>query len=89
MDKVETLHAFEQIKLLSDSRRLHILRLLMAAPASLTQLARTLGQSPAWVRHHILALEAAELIELARFALPARLRRSSTAPKRAPSCYRN
>ena len=46
MDKVETLHAFEQIKLLSDSRRLQILRLLMAGPASLTQLARTLGQSP-------------------------------------------
>jgi putative molybdopterin biosynthesis protein len=64
MDKVETLHAFEQIKLLSDSRRLQILRLLMAGPASLTQLARTLGQSPAWVRHHILALESANLIEL-------------------------
>lgn len=64
MDKVETLHAFEQIKLLSDSRRLQILRLLMASPASLTQLARALGQSPAWVRHHILALEAANLIEL-------------------------
>jgi putative molybdopterin biosynthesis protein len=64
MDKVETLHAFEQIKLLSDSRRLQILRLLMASPASLTQLARTLGQSPAWVRHHILALESANLIEL-------------------------
>jgi len=65
MDKVETLHAFEQIKLLSDSRRLQILRLLMAAPASLTQLARILGQSPAWVRHHTLALESAQLIELA------------------------
>jgi putative molybdopterin biosynthesis protein len=64
MEKVETLHAFEQIKLLSDSRRLQILRLLMASPASLTQLSRTLGQSPAWVRHHILALESANLIEL-------------------------
>jgi len=64
MKKVETLHAFEQIKLLSDSRRLQILRLLMAFPASLTQLARTLSQSPAWVRHHILALETANLIEL-------------------------
>jgi putative molybdopterin biosynthesis protein len=64
MDKVETLRAFEQIKLLSDSRRLQILRLLMASPASLTQLARTLGQSPAWVRHHILALESGGLIEL-------------------------
>jgi putative molybdopterin biosynthesis protein len=64
MDKVETLHAFEKIKILSDSRRLQILRLLMASPASLTQLARTLSQSPAWVRHHILALESANLIEL-------------------------
>jgi len=65
MDKVEILHAFDQIKLLSDSRRLQILRLLMASPATLTQLARTLSQSPAWVRHHILALESANLIELA------------------------
>jgi putative molybdopterin biosynthesis protein len=64
MNKVKPLHAFEQIKLLSDARRLQILRLLMAAPASLTQLARILKKSPAWVRHHILALEAAELIEL-------------------------
>jgi putative molybdopterin biosynthesis protein len=64
MKKVETLHAFEQIKLLSDSRRLQILRLLMASPASLTQLSKTLNQSPAWVRHHILALESAQLIEL-------------------------
>lgn len=64
MNKVETLHTFEQIKLLSDTRRLQILRLLMASPSSLTQLARTLNQSPAWVRHHILALEAANLIEL-------------------------
>jgi putative molybdopterin biosynthesis protein len=65
MDKVKILHAFDQIKLLSDSRRLQILRLLMASSASLTQLARALGQSPAWVRHHILALESANLIELA------------------------
>lgn len=64
MDKVKTLHAFEQIKLLSDSRRLQILRLLMASPANLTQLAKNLNQSPAWVRHHILALESAQLIEL-------------------------
>jgi len=64
MDKVEILHAFEKIKILSDTRRLQILRLLMASPASLTQLAKTLGQSPAWVRHHILALESANLIEL-------------------------
>ncbi|MBI5298157.1 MAG: helix-turn-helix domain-containing protein [Chloroflexi bacterium] len=65
MRNVEPLRAFDQIKLLADSRRMEILRLLMASSATLTQLARILGQSPAWVRHHILALESADLIELA------------------------
>ena len=65
MDKVQPLHAFEQIKLLADSRRMRILRLLMAAPATLSQLAGVLCQSPAWVRHHVQKLEAAGLIELA------------------------
>jgi putative molybdopterin biosynthesis protein len=36
----------------------------MAAPATLTHLARTMRQSPAWVRHHVLALESAGLIEV-------------------------
>lgn len=65
MQKVCPIHTFEQIKLLADSRRLLILRLLMAEPATLSQLASALRQSPAWVRHHILALQAAGLIELA------------------------
>lgn len=43
---------------------MELLRLLMAAPATLTHLARTLGQSPAWIRHHILALESANLVEV-------------------------
>jgi putative molybdopterin biosynthesis protein len=64
MKKVHPLHTFEQIKQLADSRRMDILRLLMSEPATLTQLARSLGKSPAWVRHHILALESADLIEL-------------------------
>ena len=64
MRKVEPLHSFEMIKLLADPRRMEILRLLMASPATLTQLARTLKQSPAWIRHHILALESANLVEV-------------------------
>lgn len=44
---------------------MEILRLLMACPATLTQLARTMKQSPAWVRHHILALQSAGLVEIA------------------------
>ena len=64
MKKVDSLHSFEGIKLLSDPRRMDILRLLMASPATLTHLARTMKQSPAWIRHHILALESADLIEV-------------------------
>ena len=64
MQKIEPVRTFDQIKLLADSRRMEILRLLMAAPATLTHLARTLKQSPAWVKHHILALEAGDLIEV-------------------------
>jgi putative molybdopterin biosynthesis protein len=64
MKKVEPLRSFENIKLLADSRRMDILRLLMAAPATLTNLARTMKQSPAWIRHHILALESADLVEV-------------------------
>ncbi len=65
MRKIQPIHAFEQIKQLADPRRLQILRLLMAEPATLSQLASVLRQSPAWVRHHILALQAAGLVELA------------------------
>ena len=64
MKKVEPISSFDKIKLLADSRRMDILRLLMASPATLTHLARTLNQSPAWIRHHILTLESADLIEV-------------------------
>lgn len=64
MDSVETLHTFEQIKLLADNRRLAILQLLMARPATLKQLGDRLGQSPAWIRHHLKVLERAGLVEL-------------------------
>lgn len=65
MDSIETLRAFDQIKLLADSHRMEILRVLMASPATLTHLARTLHQSPAWVRHHMLALQSVGLVEMA------------------------
>ncbi len=64
MKKVETIHSFENIKLLADVHRMDILRLLMASPATLTHLARTMKQSPAWICHHILALEFADLVEV-------------------------
>jgi putative molybdopterin biosynthesis protein len=62
--KVESIRSFENIKLLADPRRMEILRLLMASPATLTNLARTMKQSPAWIRHHLLALESVDLVEV-------------------------
>jgi len=64
MKKVESINSFGKIKLLADPRRMDILRLLMASPATLTHLARTMKQSPAWIRHHMLALESANLVEV-------------------------
>jgi len=64
MKTVQPIQSFEKIKLLADARRMEILRLLMDSPATLTHLARTLKQSPAWIRHHILALESGDLIEI-------------------------
>lgn len=64
MRNVAHLHTLESFKLVADPRRLEILRMLMASPATLTQLARVLKQSPAWVRHHILALENAGFVSM-------------------------
>ena len=64
MKTVQPIQSFDKIKLLADSRRMEILRLLMDSPATITHLAQTLKQSPAWIRHHILTLESADLIEV-------------------------
>jgi molybdopterin molybdotransferase/putative molybdopterin biosynthesis protein len=58
------LHTFDQLRILSDPRRLAILKHLMAGPATLSQLGRALGEHPAWVRHHLKQLETAGLVEL-------------------------
>ncbi len=64
MPSVEFIKSLEQIKLLTDPRRLAILRLLMAEPATLTQLGHVMGEHPAWVRHHLKQLENAGLVEM-------------------------
>jgi hypothetical protein len=52
MQRIQPLAGFDQIKLLADARRLKILRLLMAGPLTLSQLARTSG-IPGLGRHHL------------------------------------
>ena len=64
MEPLERLSTFDQLKILSDPRRLSILRHLMTGPATLSQLGRLLGEEPSWVRHHLKILEAANLVEL-------------------------
>jgi len=49
---------------LANEERLRLLRLLMRGPATLTQLGAVVGHHPAWVRHHVLSLEQAGLVEL-------------------------
>jgi putative molybdopterin biosynthesis protein len=61
---IEQIKDFEQIKIVADPHRLAILRLLMAGPATLTQLGRVLGEHPAWVRHHLKQLEEVGLVEM-------------------------
>ena len=64
MQPVEKLHSLNQIKTLSDPRRLAILRRLMDEPATLTQLGYALGEHPAWIRYHLKQLEQAGLVEM-------------------------
>jgi len=64
MEPIATIDDFNQIKILSDVRRLAILRLLMAGPFTLSQLGQALGEHPAWVRHHLKKLEQVRLVEL-------------------------
>jgi putative molybdopterin biosynthesis protein len=64
MEHLRTIQEFEQLKILADARRLAILRLLMVAPATLSQLGQVLGEHPARVRHHLKLLEQAGLVEL-------------------------
>jgi putative molybdopterin biosynthesis protein len=63
-DQPQRLGSTAHFKVLGDPRRLAILRLLMAEPATLTQLGKALGDHPAKVRHHLKQLENAGLVNL-------------------------
>ena len=63
MDRVRHITDIATLKVLARPERLAILRRLMSRPATLTQLGETLGHHPAWVRHHLLSLEHAGLVE--------------------------
>ena len=65
MEEISHIDAVDSLRVLASEERLHLLRLLMRGPATLTQLGAEVGHHPAWVRHHVLSLEHAGLVELA------------------------
>ncbi len=64
MEYLKRIQDYEHLKTLADPRRMAILRLLMAGPATLSQLGLVLGEHPARVRHHLKLLEEAGMVEL-------------------------
>ncbi len=64
MQPLTRINTFDVLKLLSDPRRMAVLRLLMAGPATLSQLSKSLGSYPSKTRHHVKQLEQASLINL-------------------------
>jgi len=64
VEEISHIDAVDSVRVLANHERLHLLRLLMRGPATLTQLGAVMGHHPAWVRHHLLSLEHAELVEL-------------------------
>jgi putative molybdopterin biosynthesis protein len=63
MENVRHITDAGALKVLARPERLAMLRRLMSRPATLTQLGEAFGHHPAWIRHHILALEQAGLVE--------------------------
>lgn len=61
---VTHINTFDLLKLLSDPRRMAVLRLLMAGSATLSQLSRVLGTYPSKTRHHVKQLEQVGLVSL-------------------------
>ncbi len=58
---MEPINQFESLKILGDDQRLAILRRLMVAPATLSQLGEYFEETPAHIRYHLKTLEQAGL----------------------------
>ncbi len=64
MQSFENIQNQSLLKVLGDAKRWQILRLLMSASLTLSHLGDTLEMHPAKVRHHLLQLQQAGLVEL-------------------------
>lgn len=66
MDSIQSISDYDAIRILSDPRRLAILRALMAASGTLTQLGQAMDMHPARIRYHLMLLQEAGLVSLVR-----------------------
>ena len=60
---MEPINEFKSLKVLGDAQRLAILRRLMVAPATLSQLGEIFHETPAHIRYHLKMLEQAGYVE--------------------------
>ena len=65
LNGVSTIRESKQLEIIADPHRVAILRMLMTKPCRLTDLGLALDRHPAWIRHHILRLLSAGLVDLA------------------------
>lgn len=63
-DRLQPIGSFDVLNILGHPQRLAILQHLMAAPSTLSQLAKRMDTYPAQVRHHLKQLEDAGLVAL-------------------------
>lgn len=66
MEQFKHLTTASLFKVLGNQKRLEILRLLMLEPATLSQISQELSSYPSQIRHHLVQLETAGLIELTK-----------------------
>ena len=69
MKQIQRFQSEEVLKLLGDSTRLAMLRMLISHSATISQLGEVLGQHPARIRNHIKQMERAGLVELVSIQL--------------------
>lgn len=64
MKSVSHFHSLDKLKVVADERRVAILRLLMAKPATISQLGRIMKKHPAWIKHHLEKLLAIGAVQI-------------------------
>jgi putative molybdopterin biosynthesis protein len=64
MDRLISIDQPQALKAVADPKRLELLRRLMASKETISSLGQAMGKHPAWIRHHVKALEAAGLVAL-------------------------